>query len=157
MGSGIVVELLRAGATVVAPLKDEAAVERLLADCSDTAAEGLFPVVADLADEAAAAAFFQDVASKHGSVDHAVSCFGSFWQGGAPDVGGAWGPALSCRRQALLAVLPWRSSCGTALRYSLTASLPCHPVRQPAGILTEQSVEEYRRMLDAIPTKARRL
>lgn len=117
-------ELLREGAVVVAPLATEEQVERLLADCDAVPTHKLFPVVTDVASEAAAAAFFQDVQQEHGGIDHAVSVFGTFWQGGAaarPTVaagGCCW---------LLLAV-------DALLLRPLAASLPANPTAAPTRL-----------------------
>ncbi|KAL4422616.1 hypothetical protein ABPG75_008813 [Micractinium tetrahymenae] len=84
VGAGIVAELLREGATVVAPLREEGMVERLLADCEGCPTDKLFPVIVDISDEAACEQFVADVQAAHGTpIDHAVSIFGGWWEGGA--------------------------------------------------------------------------
>jgi NAD(P)-dependent dehydrogenase (short-subunit alcohol dehydrogenase family) len=45
--------------------------------------ENLYPlVVADVSKEDQCAAFVEEVVRLHGPIDHAVSCFGAWWQGG---------------------------------------------------------------------------
>jgi NAD(P)-dependent dehydrogenase (short-subunit alcohol dehydrogenase family) len=45
--------------------------------------EKLFTEVVDIRQEEACAAFLEDVVARHGrKIDHAVSVFGHFWQGG---------------------------------------------------------------------------
>ena len=39
-------------------------------------------MVADVSKEDKCAAFVQQVLKEHGEIDHAVSCFGAWWQGG---------------------------------------------------------------------------
>ncbi|EFN52484.1 hypothetical protein CHLNCDRAFT_58857 [Chlorella variabilis] len=82
VGSGIVQELLKEGAVVVAPLKTQEDVERLLSDCEGLKTERLFPSVIDIATEEGCAKFVEDLVAEHGAPDHAVSIFGHFWQAG---------------------------------------------------------------------------
>ena len=49
----------------------------------------LHPLIADLSSEDGCASFVNQVLERHGGIDHAVSCFGSFWQGGE-----CWGRGL---------------------------------------------------------------
>ncbi|KAI7835651.1 hypothetical protein COHA_010443 [Chlorella ohadii] len=82
VGSGIAYELLRQGATVVAPLRCAEHVEQLQRDCEGVPAASLHPLIADLSSEAGCTAFVNQVLERHGQINHGVSCFGSFWQGG---------------------------------------------------------------------------
>lgn len=50
--------------------------------CAGVPAAALHPMIADLSSEAGCAAFVNQVLERHGRIDHGVSCFGSFWQGG---------------------------------------------------------------------------
>jgi NAD(P)-dependent dehydrogenase (short-subunit alcohol dehydrogenase family) len=61
-------------------------------------------VVADVSKEDQCAAFVEQVVAEHGEIDHAISCFGAWWQGGA------W---LPCRVALRLRV---RGKCGPPWR-----------------------------------------
>ncbi|GAB4821734.1 hypothetical protein N2152v2_008780 [Parachlorella kessleri] len=83
VGSGICRQLLMEGAKVVALLRREEQREGLLKECQGAAVDRLFPVVvADVSKEDQCAAFVAQVLKEHGEIDHAVSCFGAWWQGG---------------------------------------------------------------------------
>lgn len=121
VGSGIVQELLREGAVVIAPVAAADSVDALLADCAGCPTDTLLPVVADLASEEGCAALFEDVQREHGGVDHAVSVFGSLWRGGERAGAGAAGGRG----------LPTTRACRAAAR-DLASSRPFLPARTPA-------------------------
>lgn len=83
VGSGIVLELLKEGAIVLAPLKSSKEVDKLMDDCRGLPSDKLFAAVVDLTDEEAFAAYVEEMVDKHGRpIDHAISHFGRFWNGG---------------------------------------------------------------------------
>ncbi|PSC70067.1 SDR family oxidoreductase [Micractinium conductrix] len=82
VGSGIVRALLLDGATVVAPLRRNDQIEQLRAECSGAPLENLMPVVVGISEDQYCSALVSGVLQKYGRLDHAVSCFGGFWEGG---------------------------------------------------------------------------
>lgn len=83
VGSGITRQLLMEGAKVVALLRKVDQKAGLLRDCQGAPIENLYPaVVEDVSKEEQCAAFVHEVVEQHGAIDHAVSCFGAWWQGG---------------------------------------------------------------------------
>jgi omega-amidase len=83
VGSGICRQLLMEGAKVAALLRREDQKEGLLKECQGAPLDNLFPYfVADMSKEEQCRKFVADVTSQHGEIDHAVSCFGAWWQGG---------------------------------------------------------------------------
>ncbi|KAL4855773.1 3-oxoacyl-[acyl-carrier-protein] reductase FabG [Chlorella vulgaris] len=83
VGSGICRQLLMEGAKVVALLRKPDQQEGLLKECQGAPVENLHPfVVEDVSHEDQCAAFVREVVQQHGDIDHAVSCFGAWWQGG---------------------------------------------------------------------------
>lgn len=82
VGSGIVHELLKDGATVIVPLKSQELIDKVVEENEGPKASNLFPVLVDVRDEEACAQFVEDVVQKHGAIDHGISVFGTTWSGG---------------------------------------------------------------------------
>eukprot|EP00887_Chlorella_sp_A99_P007128 scaffold2.g7128.t1 len=83
VGSGIARQLLMEGAKVVALLRREDQLQGLLKECAGAPVENLHPVVVeDVSKEEQCSAIVKQVVAEHGEIDHAVSCFGAWWQGG---------------------------------------------------------------------------
>ncbi|KAL4449037.1 hypothetical protein ABPG77_007754 [Micractinium sp. CCAP 211/92] len=83
VGSGIVRQLLLEGATVIAPLRRPDQADQLKAECSGAPLENLLPVVVDVSNEDVCQQFVGGCVQRYGRIDHAVACFGGFWEGGA--------------------------------------------------------------------------
>eukprot|EP00887_Chlorella_sp_A99_P007170 scaffold2.g7170.t1 len=74
---------LKEGATVIAPLRTEEGVASLTRELQGVDASRLTTQVIDIADEAAMEDWVAELRQRHPQgIDHAVSCFGSWWQKG---------------------------------------------------------------------------
>lgn len=83
VGSGIIRKFLKEGATVIAPLRTEEGVASLTRELQGVDASRLTTQVIDIADEAAMEDWVAELRQRHPQgIDHAVSCFGSWWQKG---------------------------------------------------------------------------
>lgn len=79
--------------------------------------KNLFPlVVADVSKEDQCSECIKQIIAEHGEIDHAVSCFGAWWQKGAE----RW-HMLLCR------LLCWEWKTGPACMYRVLAGRPCWP------------------------------
>lgn len=83
VGSGIVRKWLKEGAEVIAPVRTEEGKASLLEELEGMTTALLSVPIVDVADEDAAAEFAARLREQHPKgIDHAVSCFGSWWQKG---------------------------------------------------------------------------
>lgn len=88
--------------------------------------------------------FVADVTSQHGEIDHAVSCFGAWWQGGEPLLRPVALCAVDCMNLVNCKYLLAGGGCelhAVATRHPATCDSP------PAGLLTEQSYDEFSRVI----------
>ncbi|KAL4422615.1 hypothetical protein ABPG75_008812 [Micractinium tetrahymenae] len=82
VGSGIVRQLVLEGATVIAPLRRPEQVDQLKAECLGAPLDNLMPVVVGISSEDFCQQFVGGCLQRYGRIDHAVSCFGGFSEGG---------------------------------------------------------------------------
>lgn len=87
---------------------------------------------------------------QYGAFDHAVSCFGSWWQGGEPWAGGRRLPVAPAgwRRPRAAHGRPTQ----TAMRHSTRCPADCALPPRP-GLLTDQPLEEYQRIMHTFPQR----
>ncbi|GAQ81336.1 hypothetical protein KFL_000770290 [Klebsormidium nitens] len=85
VGAGVIYAFLKAGAQVIAPVRNEKGKGSLLGDLRDldkpTLAHLEIPT-ADLSDPKSVAELGEMVKAKHGSLDHVVTSVGGWWQKG---------------------------------------------------------------------------
>ncbi|GAQ86226.1 hypothetical protein KFL_002770030 [Klebsormidium nitens] len=83
VGSGIIYQLLKAGAKVIAPVRNERGKQSLLSELESLpSTANLETPLADVSDAKSVEALGNEVKTKYGTVDHVVTAVGSWWQKG---------------------------------------------------------------------------
>lgn len=80
VGNGILFQLLREGATVIAPVRGSK--DALLASLDGANVSNLDVVVADVSDEPSVVELAKHIKDKYGSIDHVITSVGGWWQKG---------------------------------------------------------------------------
>ena len=80
VGAGILDQFLRAGATVIAPVRGNK--DALLKSLGDVGVSHLDVVTANVSDESSVLELASYIKQKYGSIDHVVTSVGGWWQKG---------------------------------------------------------------------------